>query len=120
MDATPLMTETTRLQRPTSHGTDKKQETNGIAASNGRQQGSPVVWRNVAALLYVHLAAIYGLYQAGFQIKVLTVLWGEYLHLMTMTSLLQVDGRRKFVYTLQYVQYTYRRTYTGYVYMFKV
>jgi hypothetical protein len=103
MGTTLLTTETKGLQHSTScfpNGTDKKPATNGTAASNDWQFQRTIVWRNVIIFLYVHLAALYGLYLTFFKIKVLTVIWGEYLHLATMILPLQVDGRPKCVYRL--------------------
>jgi hypothetical protein len=57
-----------------------------------------IVWRNVIIFLYVHLAAIYGLYVAIFKAKALTVLWSEYLHLSTIKLPFQVHRTINYIH----------------------
>lgn len=78
MGTTIVTTETQSLRDSTScipNGTDRKYATNRTAESSDSKFWSQIVWRNVIIFLYVHLAALYGLYLTFTKIKGLTILW---------------------------------------------
>jgi stearoyl-CoA desaturase (delta-9 desaturase) len=83
MGTTIVTTETQSLRDSTSHtpnGTDQKYAKNEIAESGDSKFWSQIVWKNVILFLYVHLAAVYGLYLMFTKAKGLTSLWGEYFN----------------------------------------
>lgn len=45
-----------------------------------------IVWKNIAIFLYIHLAAIYGLYVICFQAKRWTIIWGKYIIYLVLQS----------------------------------
>ncbi|KDR18593.1 (11Z)-hexadec-11-enoyl-CoA conjugase-like isoform X2 [Zootermopsis nevadensis] len=79
MDTTVLTTETKGLHHSASHfarGADSQRpKENGIAVHYDGQLRHSIVWRNVVIFLYVHLAALYGIYVGIFQMKALTAIW---------------------------------------------
>lgn len=52
-----------------------------------------IVWRNVIAFLYLHLGAVYGLYQVFNGTKLYTTLWGEWK--LIYTSFYFVENSQK-------------------------
>jgi hypothetical protein len=83
MDTGIVTTEAQSQREATSciaNGADYKRVVSRQAESSDREFWSLIVWRNVIIFLYVHLAAVYGIYLAFTKTKGLTVLWGEYFH----------------------------------------
>jgi hypothetical protein len=91
MGTTIVTTETQSLRDPTSYiGTDQKYTRNETARSSDSKFWSQIVWKNVTLFLYVHLAAIYGLYLIFTKIKGLTTLWGEYFNFTAIFGIFYV------------------------------
>jgi hypothetical protein len=87
-----LTTESETLQcskSPVPDGTVKSGTTEFLRA---------IVWRNVIILLYVHLAAICGVYVAIFKAKALTIIWSEYLQLSTIKLQFQVHRTINYIH----------------------
>jgi hypothetical protein len=106
MGTTIVTTETQSLRDSTSciaNGTDRKYATNEIAESSDSKFWGQIVWRNVLIFLYVHFAALYGLYLAFTKIKGLTILWGEYFNFIAMNFIYMCTCAFMYTHCLVYV-----------------
>jgi hypothetical protein len=89
MGTTIVTTQTQSLRDPTTcipNGADHKHVTDRTKDSGDTKFWSQIVWRNVIAFLYMHSAALYGLYLAVTKMKGITVLWGKYFHSTALDS----------------------------------
>ena len=81
MGTTLVTTETQSVRDSTSHvpsETEQKSSIKTAEASNNHQVQRRIVWRNVIVFIYVHVAALYGIYLLIVKAKGLTLLCGEY------------------------------------------
>jgi hypothetical protein len=81
MGSTLVTTATTSLRDSTSEvssDADGKYAVTEAKASDDKRVERKIVWRNVILFMYVHVAALYGLYLGIVKAKGLTVVCGKY------------------------------------------
>jgi stearoyl-CoA desaturase (delta-9 desaturase) len=81
MGTTLVTTESQSLHESTSHASSDTYRKCAVTEANAPDDSAvqhKIVWRNVILFVYVHLAALYGLYLATVRAKGLTVFSGEY------------------------------------------